>query len=77
MDQSLFKKHILHIKKAKDSKEEVRLLIQEVSGVFLEQEEITISKKNILVQTSSVKRSQLLQRKAKEFLKEKGYELKV
>jgi hypothetical protein len=76
MDQSLFKKHILQIQKIKDSKEEVCLLIQEVTGVLLEQEEITISKTNITIQTSSVKKSILSQKRIKELLKEKGYELK-
>ena len=52
------------------------LLIQEITGVILEKEEINISKKNITIQTSSVKRSLLSQKKIKELLKEKGYELK-
>lgn len=75
MDQSLFKKHILQIKKIKNSKQEVLLFIQEVTGVILEQEEIIISKKKITIQTSSVKRSYLFKKGIKELLKEKGYEL--
>jgi hypothetical protein len=77
MDQGLFKKHILQIQKNKDSKDEVLLYIQEATGIILKPEEITLSKKNVTVQTSSVKRSQLIQRKTKEILEEKGYSLKL
>jgi hypothetical protein len=77
MDQGLFKKHILQIQKNKDSKDEVLLYIQEATGIILKPEEITLSKKNVTVQTSSVKRSQLIQRKTKEILEKKGYSLKL
>jgi hypothetical protein len=77
MDQGLFKKHFLQIQKNKDSKDEVLLYIQEATGIILKPEEITLSKKNVTVQTSSVKRSQLIQRKTKEILEKKGYSLKL
>lgn len=77
MDQGLFKKHIINLQKIKDEKQEVLNLIKELSGVYLQDNEILVSKKNITIQTSSVKRSFLLQKKVKEFLKEKGYETRI
>lgn len=77
MDQGLFKKYTVQIQKNINIKEEVLMYIQEKVLVVLEQEEIAISKKNVTIQTSSVKRSLLLQRNIKEKLLEKGYTVKI
>lgn len=77
MDQGLFKKHIINLQKIKDEKQEVLILIKEISGIELQENEVLVSKKNITLQISSVKRSFLLQKKVKELLKEKGYETKI
>ena len=73
MDQGLFRKHILQIQKVQDVKSELCAYIQEKTGVEIIQEEIIITGKKIIIQTSSVKRSILLQKNIKEILKEKGY----
>ncbi len=75
MDQSLFRKYSIQIQKAKESKDIIIGLLQKITGITLQQEEISISKKTIHIQTSSVKRSCLQQKNVKELLKEKGYTL--
>ena len=60
MDEGLFRKHILHIQKQKDSKDELLLFIKERTNITLEFSEINVSKKEVSVHTSSVKRSKLL-----------------
>lgn len=77
MDQGLFKKYTLQIQKNINVKEDILMYIQEKVLVVLEQEEIAISKKVVTIQTSSVKRSLLLQRNIKEKLLEKGYSVKI
>lgn len=73
MDESLFKKHLYTIKKNKDSKEELRTLIQEKLGISLDDEELNISKKVVIFNVSSVKKMFLLKNDIKSFLKEKGF----
>lgn len=77
MDESLFLKHVLQIKKQEKSKKEVLNCIEEITGILLNQEEIIVSKKNITIQTSSVKRSFLVQKKIQEKMKEKGYTVRL
>lgn len=75
MDEGLFRRHILQIQKVQDTKEEVCAYIQEKTGVEITKEEVSITQKKVTIQTSSVKRSILLQKKLKEILQEKGYTL--
>jgi hypothetical protein len=75
MDQGLFKKHILTIQALHDTQEEVRLYIQKETGIPLINDELRISKKVVTLQTSSVKRSLLLQKGIKTLLQKKGYSL--
>jgi hypothetical protein len=77
MDEGLFKKYSIQVQKNKDVKEDLLVYIQEKTALILTQDEITISKKVVTIQTSSVKRSLLLQKKIKEVLLEKGYVGKI
>lgn len=77
MDEGLFKKYSIQVQKNKDVKEDLLIYIQEKTALTLTQEEVTISKKVVTIQTSSVKRSLLLQKKIKELLLEKGYVGKI
>jgi hypothetical protein len=77
MDEGLFKKYSIQVQKNKDVKEDILVYIQEKTALTLTQEEVTISKKVVTIQTSSVKRSLLLQKKIKEVLLEKGYVGKI
>lgn len=73
MDQGLFRKHILQIQKVHDIKDDVCAYIQEKTGVTINKEEIMVTQKIVTIQTSSVKRSVLLQKNIKALLQEKGY----
>lgn len=77
MDEGLFRKHILHIQKQKDSKDELISFVKEKTNITLESQEISLSKNVVIIYTSSVKKSKLIQSKLKEFLGEKGYQLKI
>jgi hypothetical protein len=73
MDESLFIKHFLQIKKQKKSKEEVLNYIKEKTGIILQEEMITVSKKQIIFQISSVIKQKLFQKDIVKVLEEKGY----
>jgi hypothetical protein len=77
MDEGLFKKYGVQIQKNKDVKEDLLMCIQEKTSITLLLDEVSISKKIVNIQTSSVKRSLLLQKNIKEFLLEKGYIVKI
>jgi hypothetical protein len=72
MDESLFIKHFLQIKKQKKSKEEVLNYIKEKTGIILQEEMITVSKKQIIFQISSVIKQKLFQKDIVKVLEEKG-----
>lgn len=76
MDESLFIKHLVNIKKQKNNKEEVILYIKEKTGIELSESMITLSKKEVTLHLSSVVKQKLFQKNIEELLKEKGYRLK-
>jgi hypothetical protein len=76
MDLSLFGKHIKALASQKKNKESVITLIKEKSGILLEESEIQISKKEVIITVSSVKRSLLLQKGVKKILEENSFTLK-
>jgi hypothetical protein len=76
MDEGLFKKYSVSIKNQQDSKKEIIEYIKEKTGVVLTSEEVSLSKKEITVFTTSVKKSRLSQKNIKALLEEKGYRLK-
>ncbi len=76
MDESLFVKHLIQIKKQKNSKEEVINYIKEKTGIELSGEMINISKKQISFTISSVLKQKLHQNNIIKILEEKGYVVK-
>lgn len=76
MDESLFIKHLVQIKKQKNSKEEVINYIKEKTGIELEELNITVSKKQITFNISSTIKQKLHQKNINKVLEEKGYLVK-
>lgn len=76
MDESFFVKYAIQIKKQKNSKEEVLLFIKERTGIELQEEMITISKKQITFTVSSIVKQRLYQKNINSLLEEKGYTVK-
>ncbi len=77
MDESLFIKHINQIKKRSNNKIEIILYIKEKTGIEVEEENISIKKKEITLNISSTIKQRLFQFKIKEELEKKGFVLKV
>ena len=77
MEESLFDKYIINIKKQKNNKEEISLYIKEKTNIELEEKEIILSRKQIKLIVSSVIKQKLFQKNIIEILKEKGYSLKI
>ncbi len=73
MDESLFIKHLIQIKKQKNSKEEILNYIKEKTNIELTDEMITVSKKQITFTISSVIKQKLHQKNITKVLEEKGY----
>ncbi len=73
MDESLFVKHLIQIKKQKNSKEELLTYIKETTGIELEEGMITVSKKQVMFTISSVLKQKLHQKNINKVLEEKGY----
>lgn len=73
MDQGLFQKYAVTIKKEKDKKEEIITFIEKETGAKLFPEEIIIQKNKISFQVSSVKRILLKKKSIENFLQEKKY----
>jgi hypothetical protein len=77
MDESLFLKHALQIKRQQSVKSDVIEQIKVCTGIELTNEEISVTKKIVTIQTSSVKRTFLIQKNIKGILEEKGYSVKM
>jgi hypothetical protein len=77
MDEGLFARHALQIRKQQDAKRELILRIKETTGISIEESEIVVSKKQVTLHLSSVKKSKLLQKKVKEILETQGYTLRT
>lgn len=77
MDQGLFGKYIVALTKRKNEQEELTLYIKDHSGVELTSEELQISHKKISIQTSSVKKMVLQNKKIESLLQAKGYSVRL
>lgn len=77
MNEGLFKKHIQQILLRNNAKQKIILTIKEKTGIELEESEITLSKKVVIISTSSVKKASLLQRGSKDALNLIGYTLQI
>lgn len=76
MEGSLFNKHKNLLHQRKSSKEEIISYIQEHTGININEEDITLSKKEVQLHTSSTVRQNLFQKGVKELLARKGFILK-
>lgn len=76
MEEALFTKHLIEIKKQKNNKKEVILIVKEKTGIVLKEKEVFLSKKEVVFHVSSVKRSKITQKRIIEILKQEGYVLK-
>lgn len=76
MDQGLFGKYLVTIRKRENEQNEIISFIKENSGVELLPNEIVLKKKNLSFQTSSVKKMVLQSKKIDILLQEKGYYVK-
>lgn len=76
MDEGLFQKYNNQINKQKNEKSEIVFLIKEKTGIELDEKSITVSKKEIKINTTSVLKQKLFQKNITDYLKQKGYTLK-
>ncbi len=77
MNEGLFKKYTKVLTQKYEEKEDVLVLIKEITGIILTTKEVEINKKIISFSISSVKRNILLQRNIQSKLQEKGYQIKL
>jgi hypothetical protein len=75
MDSNLFAKYTKQIIKQKNKKEEIIILLQETTGIILEEHEVEIDNTTVFIYTSSIKKNILHKKNTKHILKEKGYTL--
>ena len=76
MEQNLFRKYTKTLLQRKSKIDEIIEYIKNETGMDILQEEIVLKKNSISFQISSIKKSVLVQKNVKTFLKEKGYEVK-
>ncbi|MDB5259915.1 MAG: hypothetical protein JWN37_146 [Candidatus Nomurabacteria bacterium] len=76
MDLGLFEKHIKALINQKKTKEQIINEIKEKTGVSLKEEEIQVTKKEVSLNTTSVKKSLLFQKGIKKILEENKFTLK-
>ncbi len=73
MDNSLFSKYQKVIKEGDDKKQIVIDLIEKISGLKINKEEIVMKKKEVSLFISSAKKSKLHQLEIKKILEKEGY----
>lgn len=76
MDQGLFSKHLKNILIRNSVKQNLIQTILEKTSIPLEESEVQISKKEVVLLTSSVKKTALLKKNIQQLLTEDGYTLK-
>lgn len=77
MNEGLFEKYSKVLKEKKSEKEELIGILQEITGIMFTPQELSISKKCISFQTSSVKKSIVHQKRIEDALQQKGYSIKI
>ena len=77
MEQGLFTKYAHTLKERTDSKQEIISSLLKLTGIQIEESEITLSKKKINFLMSSVKKTSLIQKGSKEYLQTLGYTLQI
>lgn len=73
MNEGLFSKYSKVLQEKKSEKKEVLQLLFSISGIIFNEEEITVHKKNISFNTSSVKKSFIVQKNIKSKIEAMGY----
>jgi hypothetical protein len=73
MDEGLFTKYTKTVRERQDAKKTLIDRIKEKTGVGLTEEEITLSKKQVTLFTSSVKKTALIRKNIKEILEAEGF----
>ncbi len=76
MEEGLFSKYLKTLRERNTAKEEVIAATLEKTGIRLDESELSISKTQITLSTSSVKKTTLFQKGMKEAVEEIGYTLK-
>jgi hypothetical protein len=76
MDNGLFNKYDTFLQQRENIVQELIIYIQETTGVLLTKEEIVLTKKSVIFQTSSVKKNVLIKKNTKDLLKKRGYIVK-
>jgi hypothetical protein len=76
MDEGLFGKYAKTLRERENNKERLIRRIQEKTGIELQIEEISLSKKVVVLFVSSVKKTALLGKNIKEILEAEGFSLK-
>lgn len=77
MEQGLFAKYIRTVKERTHAKQEIIASLLEQTGIQIEESEITLSKKKVILSMSSVKKTALIQKGSKDYLQTLGYTLQV
>lgn len=77
MDQGLFAKHIHTVLTRNSKKQEIISFLLEKTGIQVNEEEFTLSKKKISFTTSSVKKTALIQKGTEALLQSLGYSLSL
>lgn len=77
MHEGLFKKYTQQILARVDVKQKIILSLLEKTGVQVEESEIILSKKTVILSLSSVKKAALIQKGGKEAVNSLGYTLQV
>jgi hypothetical protein len=75
MDEGLFSKYHKQIITRLNAKEKILKLLLEETGIVINESEIAISKKEVSLNISSVKRSLLVKKGCKSILQSIGYTL--
>lgn len=76
MDEGLFARHAVQLRKRKDVKVEIIGLVKKETGIVLQEDEFSISKKHVTLYLSSVKKSMLASKNIKALLESRGYTLR-
>lgn len=76
MDEGLFNKYTKTLRERNTAKESLIAKIKEKTGIQLQEEEINISKKQVIFLTSSVKKTALLGKNIKSILENEGFSFK-
>lgn len=73
MDEGLFSRHLKKINERESEKKKLIAIIQEETGVTVSESELSLSKKEVILSVSSVKKTKLLQKGVHVILRKHGF----